>query len=342
MIACIWDDLEPPSFLIEWNEDLRAGDLDPDLYRPADAISDICYDYGKLENKLKLNTISDQDAMTEITNIDTRMVQWSIDTQANEPRWRYFNLQVDDSPHVWNGMVHAYAGFPGPGVWNMYRGVRIMVTRTQELLAQRFNPSPSARQTQHSYFRAIRRQLTDEICATVPVQLGHAQPAFSSPCVLVTSYNSIWPLFFAGTCVLERIGQSTGKVSSNAGSSAAMAQLVWILGRFDFISKEVGLRWADGVAATLRGEFKIHDSAILPAQTRVEDMARSPELQRLLDDGQSRPAWVVDIEESGRGPRVLIEAERALARGPGGMWRDKDEGGPKWLGKLADEVPRNG
>ena len=216
----------------------------------------------------------------------------------------------------------------------MYRGVRIMVTRTQELLAQRFHPSPTARQAQHSYFRAIRRQLTDEICATVPVALGHAQPAFSSPCVLVTAYNSIWPLFFAGTCVLERIGQGAGTTAANAGSSAAMAQLSWILGRFDFISKEVGLRWADGVAATLRGDFKIHDD-IMPTQRPREEVAWTPELQRRLDDGH-KPAWILDIEESGRGPRILIEGDRDLPRGPGGL-RDVDEGGPKWLGKLLDD-----
>jgi hypothetical protein len=336
MIACIWDDLEPPSFLIDWNEELSAGDEDPSLYRPADTIADICYDYGKLENRLKLELISDEEAMTEVNNIDTRMVQWSIDTLANESRWQYFDLQVDDSPHVWNGKVHSYVGFPGPGVWNMYRGVRIMVTRTQELLAQRFNPSPTARQTQHSYFRAIRRQLTDEICATVPVSLGHAQPAFSSPCVLITAYNSIWPLFFAGTCVLERIGQSAGNVASNPGSSAAMAQLAWILGRFDFISQEVGLRWADGVAATLRGDFKVHDNLMtnFPITTQRDDVTKSPELHRMLNDGSSRPAWVMDIEESGRGPRVLIEGDRSLSRGPGGLRADDE--GPKWLGKLSD------
>lgn len=277
--------------------------------------------------------------MAEINDIDTRMVQWSIDTLANESRWRYFDLQVDDSPHVWNGMVHSYVGFPSPGVWNMYRGVRIMVTRTQELLVQRCNPSPLARQTQHSYFRAIRRQLTNEICATVPVSLGHSQPAFTSPCLLITAYNSIWPLFFAGTCVLERISQSAGNITSDAGSSAAMAQLAWILGRFDFISQEVGLRWADGVAATLRGDFKIHDD-IMPSQNQREEATKTPELQRLLDDGHNKPAWVVEVEQSGRGPRVLIEGERLLPRGPGGLWADDE--GPKWLGKLADDGPRNG
>lgn len=336
LIHCIWDELEPPPFLIEWNVDLQAQDKDPDLIRPADVISDICYDYAKLEHKLKINQISDEQALAEVADIDRRMVQWSIDTVATEERWRYYDLQVDDSPEVWNGMVHAYACLPAPGVWNMCRGVRIMVTRTQELLALRFNPSPAARQSQHSYFRAIRRQLTDEICATIPVSLGHSRPAFSSPCVLITAYNSIWPLFFAGTCVLERIGQSAsnGNNAMNASSSAAIAQLAWILGRFDFISQHIGLRWADGVAATLRGDFNLHDTVLPELAAEVQKTSRPPELQRVLEDGTSKPEWIMEVEQSGRGPRVLIEGERALPRGPGGLWDDGQ--GPKWLGRLAE------
>lgn len=340
MIHCIWDDIEPPTFLVDWNPDLQSQDLDPELARPADDISDICYDFARLENKLKFQKISDEEALAEISDVDRRMVQWSIDTLANESRWRYYDLQVDDSPHVWNGMVHAYVGFPSPGVWNMYRAVRIMVTRTQELLAMRFNPSKTARQAQHSYFRAIRRQLTDEICAAVPVALGHSQPAFSSPCVLISSYNSIWPLFFAGTCVLERIGNSTGNPSSasNVTSSAAMAQLAWILGRFDYISQVIGLRWADGVAATLRGDFKIHDKEMLPQSVtgnNQQDSAVTPELQRMLDDDASKPDWIRDIEESGRGPRILIEGDRRLPGGLGGLW--EEDRGTKWLGKHAED-----
>ena len=307
-----------------------------DIVNPADSFANICYDFAKVENKMKLNTITDEEASTQVNAIDTRLVQWSINTMATQDYWRYYDLQVEDSPHVWNGMVHAYAGLPCPGVWNTYRGVRIMVTRAQEHLAIRFSPSPAARQSQHAYFRAVRRKLTDDICATIPVSLGHAQPAYSSTCILITAYNSIWPLFFAGTCVLERIGQSAGKNihQFNSTSSAAMAQLAWILERFDFISKELGLRWADGVAATLRGDFKIHDD-ILPSPSPHEVASQSPELQRLLVDEPSKPGWILDIERSGGGPRAMIEGDRRLPKGPGGLMDDLK--GPNWLGRHVDE-----
>jgi hypothetical protein len=79
----------------------------------------------------------------------------------------------------------------------------------------------------------------------------------------------------------------------------------------------------------------------MPTRHEREQVAQSPELQRLLDDGHNRPAWVVDIEDSGRGPRVLIEGDRNLPQGPGG-YRDPDEAGPKWLGRLSDNGPFNG
>jgi hypothetical protein len=342
-VYCIWDDLEPPAFLVEWNDALHAAEQDSDNIHPADFFSNICYDFAKLENKMKLNQISDEEALTQVNDIDTRLVQWSVDTMENHEYWRYYDLQVDDSPHVWNGMVHAYAGLPCPGVWNTFRGVRIMVTRAQEHLAIRFSPSPAARQSQHAYFRAVRRKLTDDICATIPVSLGHAEPAYSSTCVLITAYNSIWPLFFAGTCILERIGRAAGKSApgSSSASSAAMAQLAWILERFDYISKELGLRWADGVAATLRGDFKIHDD-IMPSPTPQEMAVTSPELQRLLKDEPNKPSWVLDIERSGGGPRAMIEGDRRLPKGPGGLMQDLK--GPNWLGRHVDEEsePRDG
>lgn len=333
MIHCLWDDLEPPSFLTDWQSDLKAHTPDMDFLGPADTLIAICLDFAHLQNLIKLNRIPTTQAISSINEIDRRMLQWSIDTTAHDERWRYYDLQVDDSPHVWNGVVHAYSGLPAPGVWNSYRSIRIMVTRTQELLSRRVqgssNPSPS----DQAYFRAVRRQLTDDICATTPCCFGQAQPAFSSPCVLITAYNSIWPLFFAGTCVLERIGHSD---ASSSSSSAALAQLSWILDRFDYISHSIGLHWAEGVAATLRGDFRIHDDLLPDADTfngeflgtgkSFHKQARSPLVNMIVSAGAKKPVWVQEIEESGRGPKVFIEDEEPVTR----------KGGTKWLGHMAD------
>jgi hypothetical protein len=40
-------------------------------------------------------------------------------------------------------------------------------------------------------------------------------------------------------------------------SSAAIAQTLWIIGRMEYISNHIGLRWAQGIAATLKGDLHI-------------------------------------------------------------------------------------
>lgn len=138
LIYTIWDDLDPPSFLRDWNQDLQFHSANIEVITPADELSLICFDFSRLRYRMRMQTITDEDAYNTINHIEMRMVQWSIDSMNTHQHWKYRDLEVQDSPHVWNGMVHAYEGHPAASVWETYRSVRIMVTRTQELLLRRF------------------------------------------------------------------------------------------------------------------------------------------------------------------------------------------------------------
>lgn len=272
LIHCIWDDLDPPDFMWEWQEELArqtpawyAG-----IIEPADELTRISFIFAKFRANIAKGRITDQAGAEVCADIDRQMIQWSVNAMNGHPIWQYYDLEVPDSPHVWNGMVHAYAQTPAPSVWNTYRAIRILVTRSQEMLCRRLQArfTDTERKEQTAYFRRVRRQMTDEVCAGVPSMLGHAHPAFNSPCTLVSAYGLIWPLFFAGTCALERIGPTasweiaaTLSSQPHAGqqkTSAAAAQLAWVLGRLEYISRMVGLRWAEGIAAVLRGDFRLH------------------------------------------------------------------------------------
>lgn len=302
LIHCIWDDIEPPSFLWEWNEELERHTTEFRVAKPADSLARMCFDFALLQSKMCKHTISDAEAADQCSEIDRRMIQWSIDAMSTAGQvWQYYDMEVPDSPHVWNGIVHAYTMHPAPGVWNTYRSIRIMVTRAQERLCHRFHFSESERDEQMRYFRKVRRQMTDEICAGAPSQLGHASPAYNSPCTLISAYASIWPLFFAGTCALERVSSSSwtkfGKGSAPTSSpdtsiqtSYAAAQAAWIIGRLEFISKHVGLHWASGIAAVLKGDFRIHDD-LLP------------------DEMVEKPGLIRKVQGNNGGARVLLESE---------------------------------
>ena len=263
LVHCIWDDLKPPDFLWDLQPELEAQSEDAWYVKPQDDLTLVCINFAVLRSKIRSYEIDDATAAHQASELERDFIQWEMDTLASSELWRYHEIEVPDSEHVWDGRVHSFTGHPGPTPWNTYRAMRIMLSRTQEMLCRRFQFSEAEREEQMQYFRKARRQLTDDICASVPVALGHASPAYSSPCVLITAYGSIWPLFFACTCALERVGPGAWSILNNGSNqpgrstSAVAAQAKWIIGRLEYISKNVGLKWADGVVATLRGDFKI-------------------------------------------------------------------------------------
>lgn len=313
LIHCIWDDLEPPAFLCEWEEELEEQYQDlPNIFKPADSITRICFDFASLRAKIEGKSISDAEAAEACSKIDERFIKWGVDALADGNGWRWHETEVPDTPHIWNGMVHSYAGFPAPHVWNTYRSMRILCTRTQEQLCARFNSTAAEREEQKQYFRRVRRQMTDEICAGIPPALGHApEGVFNTPNILLSAYNSIWPIFFAGTCALERVPSQDWEAANQPGNttlhaSAASAQAAWLWGRLQWISEKVGLKWASGIAAVLRGDFSMHDD--------------------LLPDGHTKAPWVRRIEKARRGVINFTEMQDQTYEGTGErrVWIGRD------------------
>lgn len=201
LVHAMWDDLECPKFLYEWDAELKKHSypLELAVMVPADVLGLICFDYAALRHKFRIRAISDANAMSTARNIEERMIQWSIDAMGSGPTWRYEDVRVEPSPHVWNGILHGFSGSPAvPSVWNLYRSIRIMLTRTQEQILRRFQLPEKDVEAQVAYLKSVRQTQANDICATMPTQLGHAWPARNSPCILVAAYGSIWPLFFAG------------------------------------------------------------------------------------------------------------------------------------------------
>ena len=225
----------------------------------------IAFDLASVRSRIKQNQISGLAAIEMLNDIVVRLDQWPIATLFADERWQYHDVQVENSPHVWNGMVHAYTGFPVPSVWNSYRSLRMIAADIQQSLILSMPDIDGAGILQKS-LRSIKQQMTDDICATIPCQLGHADRAYNSSHILVTAYNSIWPLLLAAKCTMERLEDcSSGREPFDSlqtnetcdSFSAAHGQMLWILGRFDFITNSLGLRWANSLLDTLPGRSKV-------------------------------------------------------------------------------------
>ena len=220
----------------------------------------ICFSFATLRARIRLKTITDVVAAEEASHIESRMTQWLMGALASDIAWHYSEVIVSDSPHVWNGKIHRYNSAHAFGAWMAFRSISIILTRTQELLHRNIRISVAERELQTRYFEARRRQMVDEICEAVPTVLNHADPTNNSSSVLISAYSAIWPLYLAGTCALERVGNQTLRstqcdVSSRASihrTSAASAQAAWTLGRLQHIATQVGLKWASVIAKLLK------------------------------------------------------------------------------------------
>jgi len=264
LVASLWNDVVPPAFLWDLQAEVEACSTADDVSGPGDALARLILDYSILRANMRTREVSDAVAMVQASELERRFMEWSINTSESDERWRYYEIDVPDSGHVWNGKVHAYTCHPAPNAWNTWRCVRIMLTRSQELLCRRSGLSETEREQQLLHLRQVWRQMADDICATVPVQLGHAAPAYNSTSVMITAHGSIWPVFFAATCAFERMilpmGQTEQADHQPSQGSFASAQGMWLLGRLDYISQAVGVRLAEGVAATLKSDFRIYTS----------------------------------------------------------------------------------
>ncbi|KAK3683082.1 hypothetical protein LTR37_020593 [Vermiconidia calcicola] len=299
VINSVWNDTQCPDFLHDYQEELtKYYGEDSLVAKPIDDLVNVCVRFAKLRAKVRFKQITDAVAIEEASQLERSFIRWQIDACAEDPRWRYNEMEVEDSEHVWDGRVHAYRCLPSPQAWDTYRSMRIMLSRLQEMLCRRFSFSETEREEQMQYFRRTRRQMTDDICSTIPVSLGHASPAFSSPSIM------------RGEPFLPE--QSFPK-------PAAQAQ--WILGRLDYISKSVGLRWADGVAATLRGDFRVPEELL-----REDDKGEIQTYTKI-----ERAPWIRNIEEAQRGPRLPAEKPSPMSdASTDGMAKGQR---PGWLGR---------
>jgi hypothetical protein len=104
LIHCIWDDLEPPDFLLDWEEDLIAQSEEmPLAAMAADRLVRISFDFAKIRAKIERQTIDHAVAADACAKIDERLIRWSMDSTEN-PYYKYIEVDVPDSPHIWNGM----------------------------------------------------------------------------------------------------------------------------------------------------------------------------------------------------------------------------------------------
>jgi hypothetical protein len=303
MAQCILEETAAPSWVERYQAKLSAKTPleDAGTYRPSDEIMMLYVDYVRLRAEIRLSSISNSNAIVGLSNLEQRAVDWSKTTTQMNEYWRYHEVEVYDNHNVRDGRIMTYTGSIARPIWNKWRCLRIMLSRTQQLVFKQVG-SVLTNQQQLNYYRKVRMQMASDICATVSACLGYAGTAQKSPCPLPTAFGLIWPLFFAGTCAIERIGYDAWsiKAPTHVQNSAAFAQASWVLQQLEYQSQRVGLKWAEGVAAPLRGEFRLQEQILAQKYVlgRVQVASVAGELICACSQFESWKAKVTTAERS--------------------------------------------
>lgn len=263
MTHCIWDDREAPQFLISLQAELEAQTPEESAVttRTADKLTSLGFKFAALRSKVRSHAWTAEEAARRVARLDRLFTDWSVEAIRESSFWRCEEAQVEPSENVWDQSILVYSSLTALSAWSVWRISRIMLLRMQETLCSTADITTKERNELTRNIPQKRRQLADDICASIPACLGHATAGYNSACVLVTAYAAIWPLYFAATCVLERIGHGAWTPEPPARThTAAHAQATWILGRLDYVSQHIGLKWADSVSAPLRGEFQVKEA----------------------------------------------------------------------------------
>jgi hypothetical protein len=107
MIHAIWDDEAPPDFLWEYQAEIMRYTQRGEIAEPIDEMSFIVLDFAVLRAKIRYKQVGDVQGAEQAAELERRIIEWFIETPKQDERWKCYEIEVEDSPHVWGNMLHS-------------------------------------------------------------------------------------------------------------------------------------------------------------------------------------------------------------------------------------------
>lgn len=236
-MRALWDSHPLPAFLVHWPQKVKHRYTSSAWH--AEQLYHICSSQAHLRADIALSR-GDCLARHHCTgeSIRQELFAWNDRTQLLE-EWQYET--VDDMQSIDkscdNRLQHRYHTECGLAGRNMYRIMHFTLDQTQRKLEEKL---------QKGSFQVLdccidRQCWEQDICASYSQAVGRLSGlAFVRPLFLST-YLMVWSLVFAARSMI------TGGQASEEEDS----QFQWILQRLRQSSDEVGVAWADRMAASL-------------------------------------------------------------------------------------------
>lgn len=184
----------------------------------------------------------------EALQLDAMLAAWALTVDR---RWQYSVIDAAVADHEALGNQHIYSDYyhiyPEIGIaviWNTYRMTRIVIHEVIAAVCERLWRRSRGENNEHwaaiRQSAAVTRQLSEEICASVPYFFGSARS--DQPLIEASGLIRLhWALFVASDCV---------------GSTPCMK--LWIMNRLDEIGRRTGVKQALAMTEYLLGDVSLN------------------------------------------------------------------------------------
>ncbi|TKA83380.1 hypothetical protein B0A55_01013 [Friedmanniomyces simplex] len=252
-----------PDFVVQWS---AALEYDP-LQTPSDQLSMIAARIASMKSAFRTGDLTDQQLNELATTLESDLLRWSVGALGPRSVYSFRSIIDPDSPQFLNGVRHEYSLPQAHRDWNIWRCLKIILSRTQEAIVRRSWPTLAQAPPSPQYYRTIRDHMTTDICVAAACALGNESIADSSKGSIANGYLLIFPLFLAGTCLLEQLAEPSVSPGGSRiilldeplhtdPSTEASVQLAGVIERIDYING-LGIQWAASVSKILRGECRV-------------------------------------------------------------------------------------
>ena len=268
IVNALMNEIDVPSHVVEWTQSLEYNPLQT----PGDRLALLSARTASLRLINKNGMKTDSELLELCDALETDLLAWSESTLAAGSVCSFHNIRDPDSVHAWNGTRHEYGMPQAYRHWNMWRCLRIVLSRLHEAIWRRSWPMFSSEiqsVLDSEHFRAIRMRMASDICIAAAYAFGNDSTAEPPNGAVSMGYLLVMPLFLAGTCLLEQIreplvspgGTRTIQINEPVHLDLfdqSSAQLAWIIERLDYVANKVGIGWANNMSSFLAGKCNLY------------------------------------------------------------------------------------
>lgn len=249
-------------YIVEWSQFLDADEA----HLPIDQLMLIASSIALVRQSFRVRDQADDELLATANDLEFNLLKWAEDTSTNVT-FAYQTIQDAISSQSFNGVRHEYVSPHAFRYWNLWRVLRILLSRLQEALWRRSWPvlaTPELPIPHPDHYRNIRNRSVSEICIAACSVFGNDNAAEPPQGSVAFGQVLLTPLVTAGTVLLESLAELT--ISPEGGRlilldrpyhldpyNQTSTQLAWIIQKVDYIAEKVGIRCAKSHSEWLQG-----------------------------------------------------------------------------------------